>query len=162
MKQYYKAIEKILFFFSSLSLKLYFRFPVLLLWCVEGLFLPSSCIITANLHIFSTLRLYIRRKMRKHSIPNFIQKAWEMLDDQSNRTIVDWCEDGSSFQILEEGLFAEELLPKYFRHSNIASFLRQVTYLSFSSICTTFTNAKRPKGSLNSITSFSEKITRNH
>lgn len=35
--------------------------------------------------------------MRKHSIPNFIQKAWEMLDDQSNKTIVDWCEDGSSF-----------------------------------------------------------------
>lgn len=40
--------------------------------------------------------------------------------------MIAWNEEGSSFVIEDEARFASALLPHYFKHSNIASFIRQV------------------------------------
>ena len=37
-----------------------------------------------------------------------------------------WAPDGRGFLILNEELFSEKVLPRYFKHSNYSSFVRQV------------------------------------
>jgi hypothetical protein len=64
--------------------------------------------------------------MRKHSIPNFIKKAWDMLEQEENWSVIAWNQEGTSFVVEDEARFASALLPHYFKHSNIASFIRQV------------------------------------
>ena len=78
----------------------------------------------------SGIALYFRR-MRKQSIPNFIVRAWEMLEDEGNWSAVAWNESGSAFEVINEAQFCSELLPRYFRHSNLSSFVRQVRLFRF-------------------------------
>lgn len=35
-------------------------------------------------------------------------------------------QSGNSFHVFDQGQFAKEVLPKYFKHSNMASFVRQL------------------------------------
>ncbi|RHY00472.1 hypothetical protein DYB26_010735, partial [Aphanomyces astaci] len=44
---------------------------------------------------------------------------------------VDWSADGTTFRILDIKRFASEVLPHFFKHSNMASFQRQLNYFSF-------------------------------
>jgi hypothetical protein len=97
--------------------------------------------------------------MRKHSIPNFIQKTWEMLEEERNLAIVSWNPEGTSFEIHNECLFTEDLLPHYFKHSNLASFLRQVILHSFQLNMYNFHKRKTATGN----TEFFHKLFRkNH
>ncbi|XP_020944303.1 heat shock factor protein 1 isoform X8 [Sus scrofa] len=41
---------------------------------------------------------------------------------------------GSSFHVLDQGQFAKEVLPKYFKHSNMASFVRQLNMYGFRKV----------------------------
>jgi heat shock transcription factor len=49
-----------------------------------------------------------------------------MVDDASCEGIVSWSEEGTQFTIHQISEFASELLPKYFKHSNFSSFVRQL------------------------------------
>jgi|TARA_B110000977_G_scaffold176123_1_gene231455 heat shock transcription factor len=49
-----------------------------------------------------------------------------MVDDASCEDIVSWSEEGTQFTIHQTNEFASELLPKYFKHSNFSSFVRQL------------------------------------
>ncbi|KAL7343198.1 hypothetical protein BJY59DRAFT_645783 [Rhodotorula toruloides] len=49
-----------------------------------------------------------------------------MLEDPSLRKYIAWSEDGKSFLVFNPSEFAREVLPRYFKHSNFSSFLRQV------------------------------------
>jgi hypothetical protein len=49
-----------------------------------------------------------------------------MLEEAENWSTIGWGRDDCSFHILDETRFAETLLPKYFKHSNFSSFIRQV------------------------------------
>lgn len=35
-------------------------------------------------------------------------------------------QSGNSFHVFDQGQFAKEVLPKYFKHNNMASFVRQL------------------------------------
>lgn len=39
---------------------------------------------------------------------------------------VDCLQEGNSFLVLDEQRFAKEILPKFFKHNNMASFIRQL------------------------------------
>ena len=39
-----------------------------------------------------------------------------------------WAIDGIGFIVVKEEAFSKEILPKYFKHSNYSSFVRQVLY----------------------------------
>jgi heat shock transcription factor len=46
--------------------------------------------------------------------------------DRSNCEMVTWTEEGLGFEITDCEQFAKEIIPKYYRHANIHSFIRQV------------------------------------
>lgn len=69
----------------------------------------------------------------QRSVPTpFLTKTFQLVDDQSIDDVISWNEDGSSFIVWNPTEFARDLLPKYFKHNNFSSFVRQLnTYVSF-------------------------------
>lgn len=65
----------------------------------------------------------------------FLTKTYEMVEDPMTNPIVSWNHNGQSFIVWNPPEFARDLLPKYFKHNNFSSFIRQLnTYVS--QICT--------------------------
>ncbi|XP_058184050.1 heat stress transcription factor A-8 [Rhododendron vialii] len=66
----------------------------------------------------------------------FLLKCYEMVDDQSTDASISWSSTGDSFVILDVTGFETELLPKYFKHNNFSSFVRQLNIYGFRKIDT--------------------------
>lgn len=66
------------------------------------------------------------------SLPTpFLTKTYQLVDDKTIDDVISWNEDGSSFVVWNPTEFAKDLLPKYFKHNNFSSFVRQLnTYVS--------------------------------
>lgn len=58
--------------------------------------------------------------------PAFVNKLWSMVNDNTNKELIHWCDDGKSFVVTNREQFVHKILPKYFKHSNFASFVRQL------------------------------------
>ena len=72
-------------------------------------------------------RQHPTRKYSPHkSRPAFINKLWNMLNDSANVDMIRWSDDGKSFFVINRERFVKDILPKYFKHSNFASFVRQL------------------------------------
>jgi hypothetical protein len=61
--------------------------------------------------------------------------------DDENMDSVRWAPSGIGFIIVNEDTFSKTVLPKYFKHSNYSSFVRQVILQPFSSTCIIFTKS---------------------
>lgn len=57
-----------------------------------------------------------------------------MLEDPSYSSVVRWGDDGDSFVVLENEKFTKAILPKHFKHSNFASFVRQLNKYDFHKV----------------------------
>lgn len=66
------------------------------------------------------------------SLPTpFLTKTYQLVDDSAINDIISWNEEGSTFVVWNPSEFARDLLPKYFKHNNFSSFVRQLnTYVS--------------------------------
>lgn len=58
--------------------------------------------------------------------PAFVMKLWNMVNDPSNSKYISWLPDGKAFQVNDRESFMKHVLPKYFKHNNFASFVRQL------------------------------------
>ena len=67
-----------------------------------------------------------------NGVPSFISKLAMMLGDRSATQHVCWSRDGESIHVQNPTMFATHVLPKYFRHSNFASFVRQLNLYGFN------------------------------
>lgn len=66
------------------------------------------------------------------SVAPFLRKCYEMVDDNSTDSIISWNDTGDCFVIWDMTQFSVQLLPKFFKHSNFSSFMRQLNiYVSF-------------------------------
>jgi len=68
------------------------------------------------------------------SSSDFVRKLYKMLEDPSYSSVVRWGDDGDSFVILENEQFTKSILPKHFKHSNFASFVRQLNKYDFHKV----------------------------
>ncbi|EKX39562.1 hypothetical protein GUITHDRAFT_57770, partial [Guillardia theta CCMP2712] len=56
----------------------------------------------------------------------FITKLLRMLSSNTNPESIRWGADGTTVLISDPSAFATKVIPKYFKHSNFASFVRQL------------------------------------
>ncbi|XP_063222257.1 uncharacterized protein LOC134530897 isoform X2 [Bacillus rossius redtenbacheri] len=64
-------------------------------------------------------------------VPAFIAKLWIMVEDHETDDIISWSNQGRAFTVHDQATLAKELLPKYFKHGNVQSFVRQLNMYNF-------------------------------
>ncbi|KAE9272682.1 hypothetical protein PF008_g30041 [Phytophthora fragariae] len=62
--------------------------------------------------------------------PVFLQKTYDMIES-SPPAVACWSDTGSSFIIKLPREFAKTMLPRYFKHNNFSSFVRQLNFYGF-------------------------------
>ncbi|XP_062199013.1 heat stress transcription factor B-2c-like isoform X2 [Phragmites australis] len=64
----------------------------------------------------------------------FLTKTYQLVDDMAVDDVISWNDDGSTFVVWRPAEFARDLLPKYFKHNNFSSFVRQLNTYGFRKI----------------------------
>ncbi|RYP65583.1 hypothetical protein DL771_008237 [Monosporascus sp. 5C6A] len=78
---------------------------------------------------------------------DFVRKLYKMLEDPQYSEVVRWGDQGDSFVVLENEKFTKTILPKHFKHSNFASFVRQLNKYDFHKVRHNEENGQSPYGS---------------
>ncbi|KAL3837707.1 hypothetical protein ACJIZ3_022298 [Penstemon smallii] len=69
------------------------------------------------------------------SLPTpFLTKTYQLVEDNAVDDVISWNEDGSAFIVWNPTEFARDLLPKYFKHNNFSSFVRQLNTYGFRKV----------------------------
>jgi len=64
----------------------------------------------------------------------FVRKTFDLVSDASTDSIVSWSAAGDSFIIHHPHKFQKEILPYYFKHNNLCSFIRQLNTYGFHKV----------------------------
>nr|AMR72059.1 heat shock factor B2b [Fragaria vesca] len=71
----------------------------------------------------------------QRTIPTpFLTKTYELVDDPEADEMISWSEGGSTFVVWRPAEFARDILPKYFKHNNFSSFVRQLNTYGFRKV----------------------------
>ncbi|BGO96409.1 Proteophosphoglycan ppg4 [Rhodotorula toruloides ATCC 204091] len=78
----------------------------------------------------------------------FVHRLYDMLTDERNEPWIAFSESGDTFTVFDPDAFAQNVLPRYFRHRNFQSFVRQLNLYNFSKVVTarSVPRAKPTKG----------------
>lgn len=68
------------------------------------------------------------------TVPLFLKKLWKMVNDENAQEIISWNSTGDGFIIHDPVAFITNLLPHYFKHNNLASFVRQLNFYDFHKV----------------------------
>ncbi|XP_067002927.2 heat shock factor protein 4 [Anabrus simplex] len=68
------------------------------------------------------------------NVPAFLAKLWKMVEDPETNDLICWSPSGTSFIIRNQARISRELLPVYYKHNNMASFVRQLNMYGFHKV----------------------------
>ncbi|RNA16007.1 heat shock factor -like [Brachionus plicatilis] len=68
------------------------------------------------------------------NIPAFLSKLWTLVEDSKYDELIAWDSSGFSFHVYDQTRFAREILPRFFKHNNMASFIRQLNMYGFRKV----------------------------
>ena len=69
-----------------------------------------------------------KKRYRNNS---FLSKLYDIINDDKNKKSIHWNEDGTCIIISNVTKFSNEVLPKYYKHNNYSSFIRQLNMYGF-------------------------------
>ncbi|KAJ3110515.1 stress-responsive transcription factor hsf1, partial [Physocladia obscura] len=78
------------------------------------------------------LRNHISSAAAKN-VPAFLNKLYNMVNDPSS-DLIHWSDDGHAFIVEKHEEFAQTLLPRFFKHNNFSSFVRQLNMYGFHKV----------------------------
>jgi len=64
----------------------------------------------------------------------FLIKLFEIVSSPASDYLICWSEMGDSFRIIDRIKFAQDVLPLYFKHDNLRSFIRQLNIYGFQRV----------------------------
>jgi len=65
--------------------------------------------------------------------PAFLTKLWQLVNE-GDPDLVGWSESGKSFIVKDQNLFAKRVLPNFFKHQKMNSFVRQLNMYGFKKV----------------------------
>ncbi|KAG0034139.1 stress-responsive transcription factor hsf1 [Podila clonocystis] len=68
------------------------------------------------------------------TVAAFLTKLYNMVGDKASNNLIKWSDDGQSFIVINHVEFAKEVLPKFFKHNNFSSFVRQLNMYGFHKV----------------------------
>ncbi|KAF9524482.1 HSF-type DNA-binding-domain-containing protein [Crepidotus variabilis] len=74
------------------------------------------------------------------STSDFVKKLYKMLEDPAFQSVVCWGPQGDCFVVKDMNEFTKSILPRMFKHSNFASFVRQLNKYDFHKVKNTDDN----------------------
>ncbi|XP_056127508.1 heat shock factor protein isoform X1 [Rhinichthys klamathensis goyatoka] len=86
-----------------------------------------------------------------NSVPAFVSKLWALVEAESTNELICWSQDGCSFLVQDEQRFSREVLPLYFKHSNMTSFVRQLNMYGFHKVVHLDAGLPKADGQLNCV-----------
>ena len=72
-----------------------------------------------------------KKKSVKSHVPAFLNKTYEIMDSKKFTDIAGWTNEGRCIMIHDIAGFSAKILPKYFKHNNFTSFVRQLNMYGF-------------------------------
>ncbi|KAG2237615.1 hypothetical protein INT48_004518 [Thamnidium elegans] len=72
--------------------------------------------------------------LKKRPLPSFIKKLWFILNDAASQEHIFWVDNGQVICVPNASNFSKAILPKYFKHSNWQSFVRQLNLYGFRKV----------------------------
>ncbi|KAF3915213.1 hypothetical protein ABW20_dc0107971 [Dactylellina cionopaga] len=77
---------------------------------------------------------------------DFVKKLYRMLSEKNHGDVVRWSDSGASFIVFDNNEFTKNVLPQHFKHSNFASFVRQLNKYDFHKVRASDETAAGPNG----------------
>lgn len=66
--------------------------------------------------------------------PAFLSKLWQLVNDAETDYLVGWSSTGRSFIVYDQVQFSKQILPNYFKHQKMNSFVRQLNMYGFKKV----------------------------
>jgi len=73
------------------------------------------------------------RRSETTEIPIFLKKTYHMIDS-CDPAVATWSNSGDAFVVKDPDIFASTVIPRFFKHSNFSSFVRQLNFYGFRKI----------------------------
>ncbi|XP_019242495.1 PREDICTED: heat stress transcription factor B-2a-like [Nicotiana attenuata] len=83
------------------------------------------------------IRRKFGRSMRTKCPAPFLLKTYDLLEEQKEENInkvISWNGEGNGFVVWCPAEFSEHMLPRYFKHNNFSSFIRQLNTYGFKKV----------------------------